>query len=154
MRKSNIPKPKKLKTIRAEKRAEQERLELSAGLKAGTVVPVDRSKVFSRSAVPKIPDYYRDTWFACKDCGERDLWTAKQQKRWYEEQGGEIEAVAVRCRVCRRKEKSRREIARKVHLDGLARKGARGAERGGAPNGGRTTPSCSSGAMKGQPSVS
>src|ERR1700730_15318793 len=116
MRKSNIPKRKKLETIRAKKRAEHERLELLAGLKAGTIIPVDRSKVFSRSVLPKIPDYYRDTWFTCRDCGERDLWTAKQQKRLYEEQGGEIGAVAIRCRACRRKEKSRRELASRVHL--------------------------------------
>src|SRR6267154_6713005 len=63
---------------------------------------------------------------------ERDLWTAKQQKRWYEEQCGEIEAVAIRCRACRRKEKSRRELARNVHLDGLARKRAKRAEQGGS----------------------
>src|SRR2546423_11509169 len=132
MRKSKIPKRMKLKTIRAEKRATQERLNLLAGIKAGTIVPVDRLKVFSRSVLPKIPDYYRDTWFTCKDCGERDLWTAKQQKRWYEEQGGEIEAVAIRCRACRRKEKSRRELARRVHLDGLARKRAKRAEQGGS----------------------
>jgi hypothetical protein len=129
MRKSNIPKPKKLKTIQAEKSVAQERMELSAGLKAGTIIPVDKSKVFSRSVLPKIPDYYRDRWFTCKDCGEGDLWTAKQQKRWYEEQGGEIEAIAIRCRVCRRKEKSRRELARRVHLDGLARKRARMAQQ-------------------------
>ena len=136
MRKSNIPKRRKLKTIRAEKRAAQERLELSVGLKSGTIIPVDRSKVFARSAAPKISDYYRDTWFMCKDCSQRDLWTAKQRQRWYEEQGGGIEAVAIRCRACRRKEKSRREIAKKAHLDGLARKRARRAEPGASPNGG------------------
>lgn len=72
--------------------------------------------------IPNIPDYYRDTWFTCKDCGEQDLWTAKQQQRWYEEQGGEIDAIAIRCRACRRKEKLRRETARKLYLEGIARK--------------------------------
>lgn len=122
---SNRHKRQRLKTSRPEKRAEQERLELQAGLRAGTIIPVDRSKVFSRSVVPQIPECYRDRWFTCKDCGEREVWTARQQKRWYEEQGGEIEAIAIRCRACRRKERLRRETARRIHLEGLARKRAR-----------------------------
>ena len=97
-------------------------LDLLAGLKMGTIIAVDRSKVFSRSVCPRIPDYYRDTWFTCKDCGEQELWTAKQQKIWHEEQGGEIEAIAIRCHACRCKEKLRRETARKIHLEGIARK--------------------------------
>lgn len=112
----------KLKRTRTEKKAELERIELLAALKRGTVIAVDRSKVVSRSVLPEIPDYYRDTLFTCKDCGQQELWTAKQQQRWYEEQGGEIEAVAIRCRACRRKEKLRRDTARKIHLEGIARK--------------------------------
>ncbi len=119
---SSKQKRQKLKLTRAERKAELEQVELRAGLEKETIIAVDRSKVFSRCAIPRIPDYYRDTWFTCKDCGEQDLWSAKQQQHWYEEQGGEIEAVAVRCRACRRKEKLRRETARKIHLEGIARK--------------------------------
>lgn len=119
---SSKQKGRRLKLTKAEKKAEIERREHLAALKRGTIIAVDKSKVFSRSAIPQIPDYYRDTWFTCKECGQQDLWTAKQQQRWYEEQGGEIEAIAVRCHACRRKEKLRRETARMVHLEGLARK--------------------------------
>jgi hypothetical protein len=133
---SNKQKRQKLKLARAERRAEVERADLIASrrdadlkkaallpeLRKGTIIPVDRSKIVSRSAIPLIPDYYRDSWFTCKDCGRRELWTAKQQQRWYEEQGGEIETIAIRCRACRRKEKLRRETARKIHLEGIARK--------------------------------
>lgn len=112
----------KQKAVRAKLKADPERARLFAGLNEGTIVPVDKSKIRSRSVLPAIPDYYRDTWIACKDCGKEELWTAKQQQRWYEEQGGEIEAIAVRCRSCRRKEKLRRTQARQVHFDGLAKK--------------------------------
>ncbi len=95
---------------------------LSDGLKRGTIIAVDKKKIVSRSAVPKIPDYYRDTCFICKNCGVEETWTAKQQQRWYEEQGGEIETKAVFCRACRRVEKMRREAARRIHFDGLAKK--------------------------------
>ncbi len=119
---SSKQKRQKLKLTRIERKADSERIELLIGLKKGTIIAVDRSKVFSRSVLPKIPDYYRDTMFTCKDCGEQELWTAKQQQRWYEEQDGEIEAIAIRCRACRRKEKLRRDTARNIHLGGLARK--------------------------------
>jgi hypothetical protein len=119
---SSKQKRQKLKLTRAERKAELERIDLLVGLKKGTIIAVDRSKVFSRSVLPKIPDYYRDTLFTCKDCGDQELWTAKQQQRWYEEQRGEIETIAIRCRACRRKEKLRRDTARKIHLEGIARK--------------------------------
>ena len=119
---SSKQKRQKLKLTRSARKAEVERIELLVALKKGTVIAVDRSKVFSRSVLPTIPDYYRDTLFTCKDCGEQEVWTAKQQQRWHEEQGGEIEAIAIRCRACRRKEKLRREAARKIHLEGIARK--------------------------------
>ena len=119
---SSKQKRRKLKLTRAERKAELERIELLIALKQGTIIPVDRSKVFSRSVLPRIPDYYRDTLFTCKDCDAQELWTAKQQQRWYEEQGGEIEAIAIRGRACRRKEKLRGDTARKIHLEGLAKK--------------------------------
>lgn len=119
---SSKQKRHKLTLMRAERSAESKRAELMLGLKKGTIIRVDPSKVFSRSVVPRIPKYYRDTKFTCKDCGEQEVWTAKQQQLWYEEQGGEIEAIAVRCHACRRKEKLRREEARKIHLEGIARK--------------------------------
>lgn len=119
---SSKQKRQKLKVTRAERKAELERIEFLIALKKGTVIAVDRSKIFSRSVLPAIPDYYRDTLFTCKDCGEQEVWTAQQQQRWYEEQGGEIEAVAIRCRACRRKETLRRDTARKIHSEGIARK--------------------------------
>jgi hypothetical protein len=112
----------KPKSTRIKETIDPEKAGILAGIKNGTIIAVYKSKVFSRSALPQIPDYYRDTWFTCKDCGDRELWTAKQQQRWYEEQGGEIEAIAIRCRACRRKEKLRRETSRKTHLEGMAKK--------------------------------
>jgi hypothetical protein len=118
-------KKKKVKSPPVDPQVEGERRVLGRGLHEGTIIRVDPSKIFSHSVLPKVPEFYRDTWFACKDCGERELWTAKQQQRWYEEQGGEIEAIAIRCRACRRKEKTRRATARTVHLEGLARRKAK-----------------------------
>lgn len=69
--------------------------------------------------------YYLNIPFVCKDCGKHEVWTARQQKWWYEVAKGGVWTTAVRCRPCRRQERERREEARRVHLEGLARKAAR-----------------------------
>jgi hypothetical protein len=66
--------------------------------------------------------YYVDRPFVCKDCGKSEVWTATQQKWWYETAKGDVWKVAVRCRPCRRRERERKAAARKVHLEGLARR--------------------------------
>jgi hypothetical protein len=96
----------------------------AAAKKPGVPLPVDRSKIVSKSVLPNVPEFYRDKWFKCKDCGKQEVWKAQQQKWWYEQQGGEIETVAIRCRACRRKEGERRERVREAHLEGLAKKRA------------------------------
>lgn len=66
--------------------------------------------------------HYVDTPFRCKECGKEEVWTATQQKWWYEVAKGYAWSTAVLCRACRRKEGARRAEARRVHLEGVARK--------------------------------
>ncbi len=47
------------------------------------------------------PEYYYDEEFVCCDCGTKEIWTAKQQKMWYEELGKYVYARAIRCIKCR-----------------------------------------------------
>lgn len=84
-------------------------------------IPVDASKIKSCTSFPGplIPDYYEDLPFTCKDCGSHEVWTATQQKWWYEVAGGLIETTAVRCRSCRAIEKKRKDEARKTHQGGM-----------------------------------
>ena len=65
---------------------------------------------------------YVDKPFKCKRCGKEEVWTASQQKWWYEVAKGDVFTEAVRCRPCRRKERVRRDKARRVHLEGLRAK--------------------------------
>jgi hypothetical protein len=69
--------------------------------------------------------YYLDRPFPCAGCGRDEIWTAAQQKWWYEVAKGYIYSTARLCRPCRRREQTRRAEARRVHLEGLARKAAR-----------------------------
>jgi hypothetical protein len=66
--------------------------------------------------------YYRDEPFRCVDCGIEQVWTATQQKWWYEVAKGGVWTRGQRCRSCRRRERVRRQQARRTHLDGVARK--------------------------------
>jgi hypothetical protein len=74
-----------------------------------------------------IPDfvtsgYYVDIPFRCRDCGKNEVWTATQQKWWYEVAKGGRWTTAIRCRSCRRRERQRVAKSRSVHLEGIARK--------------------------------
>ena len=69
-----------------------------------------------------LPLFYVDKPFVCRDCGKAEVWTATQQKWWYEVAKGHIDSHAVRCRPCRRREQQRRAEARRVHMEGLAKK--------------------------------
>jgi hypothetical protein len=45
--------------------------------------------------------YYLDMPFTCASCGSEEVWTAPQQKWWYETAKGSIYSVAKHCRTCR-----------------------------------------------------
>ena len=62
--------------------------------------------------------YYVDVPFKCKDCGKEEVWTATQQKWWYEVAKGFAYSTAVRCRACRRKEQARKTAARRTSQGG------------------------------------
>src|ERR1700687_4130070 len=42
--------------------------------------------------------YYLDVPFTCQDCGKDEIWTATQQKWWYEVAKGDVNSTARRCR--------------------------------------------------------
>lgn len=45
--------------------------------------------------------YYEDAEFRCRDCGKLEVWTAEQQRWWYEVAKGPVQSKAVRCGPCR-----------------------------------------------------
>lgn len=60
--------------------------------------------------------YYIDLPFTCRDCGSREVWTAAQQKWWYEEANGYVYSTAARCLACRRQRRSGRMNNNKDNL--------------------------------------
>ena len=71
--------------------------------------------------------YYVDVPFRCVDCDKDEVWTATQQKWWYEVAKGYEYSHAKRCRPCRRRVREKRAEARRIHLEGIARKAAKAA---------------------------
>ncbi|MDB5804084.1 MAG: uncharacterized protein JWN73_1406 [Betaproteobacteria bacterium] len=69
--------------------------------------------------------HYLDFPFACKDCGKQEVWSAHQQKWWYQSARGDLWTVAVRCRPCRRREQARVAQARAVQQSGSRAKNAK-----------------------------
>lgn len=69
--------------------------------------------------------FYQPMPFVCKDCGKHEVWTAKQQKWWYENARGSVWTTATRCRDCRARERARIAAAREAYYAGLARKAMR-----------------------------
>ena len=66
--------------------------------------------------------YYLDLPFVCQGCGKEEVWTATQQKWWYEVAKGFAYSTAKFCRACRRETRNRSDESRRLHLEGLARK--------------------------------
>jgi hypothetical protein len=66
--------------------------------------------------------YYLDLPFTCHGCGKEEVWSATQQKWWYEVAKGFAYSTAKLCRTCRREVRARSQESRRLHLEGLARK--------------------------------
>ena len=106
------------------KAEEEKRRAKDEAIARGDLAPTDKSKIRGSLYLLELPDHYESIEFVCKDCDKEEVWTARQQKLWFEEWGGLWDTTAVRCRECRKKERARKAQARKVHLDGLERKRA------------------------------
>ena len=135
--KSNKQKRFELKARKAAKREKEEilvatkvrevRVEALRAALARGELPVEPSKLNPAGCSYSIPAFvergtYAPIAFTCKMCGKRETWTAHQQKWWYETAKGDVFSTATMCRPCRAKERARRNEARRVHLEGVARK--------------------------------
>ena len=85
-------------------------------------VPADAAQLAHNNTYGRLPRFYLDRVITCRRCGKEEVWPAERQKWWYEVAKGDINTQAVYCRSCRSQDKARKAEARRVHLDGLARK--------------------------------
>jgi len=132
-RRDELKGERKAKKVRRAQRAKREQQETRArylddSILAGAV-PVNAA-LLAPGRSRDVPEFvergtYLDRPFICTDCGKEEVWTATRQKWWYEVAKGEPFTTASRCRACRRRERERKSEARRVHLEGVARKSTR-----------------------------
>lgn len=68
-------------------------------------IVADHTKLSHINTYGSLPEFYLDRPFTCRKCGKREIWKAKDQKWYYEEAKGHIDAVAVECHDCRKLKK-------------------------------------------------
>jgi hypothetical protein len=71
-----------------------------------SAVPADPEKLSHINTYGTLPDFYIDQPFVCRHCGKREIWRARDQKWYYEEAKGHVDARAVACHDCRRGHRS------------------------------------------------
>lgn len=86
---------------RAEKQKDIDVFETLHDLPPAAVV-ANHDELAHNNTYGLLPLFYVDKLFVCRDCGSDEIWTAKQQKWWYEIAKGHIESRAVRCLKCRK----------------------------------------------------
>jgi hypothetical protein len=91
------------------------------GIPRGAVV-ADQSQQAPNNSYSPPPTYYVDVEFKCRDCGKREVWTAKQQKWYYEVAKGPLFGTAVRCHDCRAKIRKQKELQREQMAEAARRK--------------------------------
>jgi hypothetical protein len=92
--------------------AAEGRLVLGHEVPPGAIAANPSKQTQSNSYATKF--FYVDQEFTCVGCGVDKVWTATQQKWYYEVAGGSIYGEAKRCRACRRRRRD--ELARQRHL--------------------------------------
>jgi hypothetical protein len=96
---------------------------------AGAILADQANLLHDRTYGPR-PRFYADQRFTCVECGTEEVWTAADQKWWYEEAKGKIATRANRCHACRRNRRLRRSQERRIHIEGMVTKhGLEGAAR-------------------------
>ncbi|MDH3637406.1 MAG: zinc-ribbon domain containing protein [Gammaproteobacteria bacterium] len=70
-----------------------------------SAVAADHSKLDHINTYGALPEYYIDQPFICRSCGKREIWRARDQKWYYEQAQGHIDAIAVECHDCRKAKK-------------------------------------------------
>jgi hypothetical protein len=67
---------------------------------------------------PCPPRFYSDYTYMCEDCGREQVWTAEQQRWWYEVAKCPLYSRAVRCQDCREaRDTAMRGTPRKTHFE-------------------------------------
>ena len=119
--KSNKQRRLKIKAKRLKRAKQLQKLNDKIKGLSQDVVLANHEELKHNNTYGFFPEYYVDVAYICRDCGSEEIWTAKQQKWWYEVAKGNIESRAVRCYGCRKKIRDVK-IRQKKHMEEMAAK--------------------------------
>jgi predicted transposase YbfD/YdcC len=88
-------------------------------------VLADQAELAHNNTCDLLPKFYVDRAIVCRQCGTEEVWPAERQKWWYEVAKSNINTDAVLCRSCREFKKAQKAEARRVYLEGIAKKRAK-----------------------------
>ena len=81
----------------------------------GQLLPVDPDQLPAESRGSwSLPSYYEDHTYWCVDCGEKNIFTAKEQKDYYETRKRYIFKARIRCESCYEAWLKQRRIRREL----------------------------------------
>ena len=66
-----------------------------------SALPADAALLGHINTYGALPEFYIDKPFRCRDCGKQEIWRAADQKWYFEQAKGHMDATAVRCHDCR-----------------------------------------------------
>ncbi|WP_062260919.1 zinc-ribbon domain containing protein [Endozoicomonas arenosclerae] len=111
---------KRKKEIFAKRRAKQHEVILNPyedleSLPEGTI-RADHKELSHINTYGSLPYFYIDKLYICVDCKSEEMWSARDQKWWYEVAKGHIDSRAIRCLSCRNKIKAEKD-QQKAHME-------------------------------------
>lgn len=91
------------------------RLEAQGRMVDGVAVPKGAIAADLSQQTPsffQVRRFNRDKQFTCNDCGAAEVWTAEEQKWYFEEIKAHPASKPVRCAMCRKKRREETELQR------------------------------------------
>ena len=121
--KSNKQKRLEIKAKRLRKAKKLRELDTTKNVKTlpQSAIAANHDELKHNNTYSSFPKYYVDVPYICRDCGSEEIWTAKQQKYWFEVIKGNINSYAVRCYKCRKKIRDEK-AQQKKHMEEMALK--------------------------------
>jgi hypothetical protein len=96
---------------RRKQRPPRRDVDYDAGFPPGAI-PADLAQQTPNNSYSGPKLYYVDEPFMCVTCGRAEVWTAAQQKWYYEVAKGSIYGRAIRCRTCRQRLRRQSDLQR------------------------------------------
>ncbi|WP_153767666.1 zinc-ribbon domain containing protein [Endozoicomonas sp. OPT23] len=111
---------KRKQEILAKRRAKQNDVLLNPyedmqSLPEGTI-RADHKELSHNNTYGPLPYFYIDKCYICVDCKSEEMWSARDQKWWYEIAKGCIDSTAIRCFSCRNIIKAEKD-QQKSHME-------------------------------------